>query len=141
MAPMAGRPAGSELLLCSEIRSLLPTTERPPFIAEALITPNPACLFQRGTEIPPYKQRDLLPVAEREGGPGWFRIRDPRVLGGGLEVPDARCVLAEDLRLDLWRQLWIAVAFDELVWDLELPEGVDLPLRIAPETGVGPHMT
>ena len=67
-----------------------------------------------------------------------FRIRDPGVLGGGLEVPDARCVLAEDLRLDLWRQLWIAVAFDQLVWDLELPEGVDLPLRIAPETRVGP---
>ena len=94
-----------------------------------------------GDGDPPHENRKLLPIAECEGGPGWFRIRDPGVLGGGLEVPDARRVLAEDLRLDLWRQLWIAVAFDQLVWDLELPEGVDLPLRIAPETGVGPHMT
>src|SRR6202035_375224 len=87
---------------------------------------------------PPHENRKRRPIAECEGGAGWFRIRDPGVLGGGLEVPDARRVLAEDLRLDLWRQLWIAVAFDQLVWDLELPEGVDLPLRIAPETRVGP---
>src|ERR1700746_1671174 len=64
----------------------------------------------------------------------------PRLLGSGLEVPDARRVLTEYLGLDLGRQLWIAVAFDQLVRDLELSEGVDLPLRIAPKTGIGsPH--
>src|SRR6516162_5160085 len=75
----------------------------------------------------------LLPSRARE-----IRIRVARMLGGGLEVPDARRVLAEDLRLDLRRQLWVAVAFDQLVRDLELPESVDLPLRIAPKARIGP---
>src|ERR1700747_467381 len=71
---------------------------------------------------------------------GQFRIPRPGALGGGLEVPDARRVLAEDLGLDLWCQLWIAVAFDELVWDLKLAEGGDLPLPIAAQAGIGsPH--
>src|ERR1700758_530534 len=61
-------------------------------------------------------------------------------LSGDFEVPDARGVLAEDFRLDLGGQLWIAVAFDELVGDLELPKSVDLPLWVAPKAGIGsPH--
>src|SRR5262252_6136177 len=55
-----------------------------------------------------------------------------------LEIPDARRVPAEYLRLDLRGQLRIAVPFDELVGDLELPEGLDLPLRVPPQARVGP---
>src|SRR5215831_692989 len=61
-----------------------------------------------------------------------------RALGGRFEVPDARSVLAEDLRFNLGRQIRIAIAFDQLIRDLELAEGVDLPLRVTPEAGVGP---
>src|SRR5215469_6150071 len=64
----------------------------------------------------------------------------PGALRRGLQVPDARSVLAEDLGLDLGRQLWIPVAFDELVRNLEFAEGVDLPLGVAPKARVGaPH--
>src|SRR5436309_5073884 len=68
---------------------------------------------------------------------------DPRRLGGrdagrALEIPDAGGVRPEDLRLDLVGELGIAVTLDELIEDLELSEGVDLPLRVAPERRVGP---
>src|SRR5207247_5988456 len=55
-----------------------------------------------------------------------------------LEIPDARRVQAKNLRLDFGGQLRIAVPFDKLVRDLELPEGLDLPLRVPPQGRVGP---
>src|SRR5262245_60661436 len=56
----------------------------------------------------------------------------------GLEIPDACRVQAKNLRLDFGGELRIAVPFDELVWDLELAEGLDLPLWVPPQGGVGP---
>src|SRR5262249_58965068 len=69
-----------------------------------------------------------------------FRLLLERCLRGGLQVPDARRVQPEDLRLQLVGEFRIAVALDELVGDLELPERVDLPLRVAPQERIGaPH--
>jgi len=51
MAPMAGRPEVSEGFIAVKLGARYPTAERPPFIAEALITRRPRVPFQRGTEI------------------------------------------------------------------------------------------
>src|SRR5262249_4317617 len=60
--------------------------------------------------------------------------------GRALEVPDPRRVETEDLRLDLVGERGAAVPLDELIGDPKLPEGVDLPLRVAPEARVrAPH--
>src|SRR5437762_4882456 len=68
---------------------------------------------------------------------------DPRRLcgrdaGHALEIPDAGGVQPEDLRLDLVGELRIPVTLDELIGDLELPERLDLPLRVTPQRRVGP---
>src|SRR5215471_9685261 len=73
-----------------------------------------------------------------ERSPRWRAPRRRLRALGGLYIPDPRRVLAKHLRLDLGRQLRIAVAFDQLVRDLELAEGVDLPLRVAPQARIGP---
>src|SRR5215470_6759831 len=60
--------------------------------------------------------------------------------GRGLEIPDTRRVETENLGFDLIGERGIAVTLDELIGDAELPEGVDLPLRVAPEARVrAPH--
>src|SRR5438445_6848052 len=61
-----------------------------------------------------------------------------RYLGHRLEVPEPGRVESEDLGLHLIGELRIAVPVDELVRDPELAEGVDLPLRVAPQRRVGP---
>src|SRR5262249_54819624 len=55
----------------------------------------------------------------------------------GLEVPDPRGVQAEYLRLHFVGELWVPVAFDELVGDPELAERLDLPLGTAPQARIG----
>src|SRR5258708_20151934 len=54
-----------------------------------------------------------------------------------VDVPDARCILAEDLAADFVGDLRIAMTLDQLIGDLELAERLDLPLRIAPQQRVG----
>src|SRR5262244_1694941 len=58
--------------------------------------------------------------------------------GRALEIPDPRRVETEDLRLDLVGERGIAVTLDQLIRDPELPEGVDLPLRVAPQARIRP---
>src|SRR5207245_346876 len=101
-----------------------------------------------GKNASPPSPRPSPPGRERESGRESARMirldgDDPRPVGGdgadrGLEVPDAGGVQAEDLRLDLVGELRVAVALDELVRDPELAEGVDLPLRVAPQGRVRP---
>src|ERR1700730_16418634 len=107
-----GRSSGGQRgLHRSEIRSPLPDRRTTALYRRSAYHPPAPRAFSTGDGDPPYEQRNLLPVAECEGGPGWFRIRDPGVLGGGLEVPDARRVLAEDLRLDLCTDDAVMLAF------------------------------
>src|SRR5258708_32570812 len=54
-----------------------------------------------------------------------------------VDVPDARCILAEDLAADFIGDLRIAMTLDQLIGVLELAERLDLPLRIAPQQRVG----
>src|SRR6266404_4950672 len=54
-----------------------------------------------------------------------------------VDVPDARCILAEDLAADFVGDLRIAMTLDQLIGNLELAERLDLPLRIAPQQRVG----
>src|SRR5581483_11228453 len=73
--------------------------------------------------------------ALRHRRPGDLGLRLHRLLL--VDVPDAPGILTEHLATDLRRDFRIAVALDQLVGNLELTEGLDLPLRVAPQQRVG----
>src|SRR6266403_2247985 len=78
--------------------------------------------------LPTTSDRDRPPRLHRRGA------------GRGLEVPDAGRVETEYLGLELIGEGRIAMPLDQLIGNPELPEGVDLPLRITPQGRVGaPH--
>src|ERR687897_976685 len=78
--------------------------------------------------VPPIRAGRLL-LGLRSCGEPLARLFD-------IHTREVEQILAQDLALRLFGKLRVAVALDEVLWDLEVPEGVQGPLGV-PDGGFG----